>query len=126
RSGAVNHLEEPLQKVARIDAAGCYQSLLEPVRRRNGTYYVEFFRAQGELSTIREFYEARKRRHPGFILNLLVHRIGRLGPEPGALAVWTVPTFASLAEIAEELDHVTEPVHLEAAGTYTDAGEEII
>jgi hypothetical protein len=126
RSGEADYLEQPLQKVARIDAAGCYETLLEPVPGRNGTYYAEFFRAQGELSAIREFYEGRMRRHQRFTLNLLVHRIGRLGPDPGALAVWTLPNFAALAEIADELDRVREPVQLQAAGTYTDVGQEII
>jgi hypothetical protein len=126
RSGAADHLEEPLQKVARIDAAGCYEALLDPVRGRGGTYYVEFFRAEGELSAIQAFYVARERRHQRLDLNLLVHRIGCLGPDPGGLAVWTLPNFASLSEIANELDGVREPIQLKAAGTYTDVGKEII
>ena len=126
RSGAAHHLEEPFRKVARIDAAGCYESLLEPVRGRNGTYYAEFFRVNGGLSEIRKFYEERTKQHQHITLNLLLHRIGRLGPEPGGLAVWTIPTFASLSEIAKELDGVHEPIQLEAVGTYTDVGREII
>jgi len=126
RSGAADYLEQPLQEVARIEAAGCYEALLEPVRGLNGTYYAEFFRAEGELSAIRNLYETRIKSHPSFILNLLVCRIGRLGPEPGGLAVWTVPDFAALSSIASELDHVREPIRLVAAGTYTDVGKEII
>ncbi len=126
RSGEADHLEEPFRKVARIDAAGCYEILLEPVRGRNGTYYAEFFRAKAELSAIRKLYQERTQRHQRFTLNLLVHRIGLLGPEPGGLAVWTIPNLAALSEIAKELDGVREPIQLEAAGTYTDVGKEII
>jgi hypothetical protein len=126
RSGAADHLEEPLQRVARIDAAGCYEALLGPVRARKGTYYAEFFRAEGESSAIQAFYKARRRQHQKFTLNLLVHRIGRLGPDPGGLAVWSLPNFAALSEIAAELDRVHEPIRLEAAGAYADVGQEII
>ena len=126
RSGAADHLEEPLQKVARIEAAGCYEALLPPVPGREGTYYAEFFRANGTSSAVRAFYEERKKRHRHLTLNLLAHRIGRLGPEPGGLAVWTLPNFAALSEIASELDGVSEPVRMEMAGAYSDVGKEII
>jgi hypothetical protein len=126
RSGAADHLEEPFRKVARIDAAGCYDALLEPVRARNGNYYAEFFKANGELSAIRSFYQERAKKHQNLTLNLLVHRIGRLGPEPGGLAVWTLPNFAALAEIARELDGVRQPIQLEAAGTYADVGKQML
>jgi hypothetical protein len=126
RSGEAEHLEDPFREVARIDVAGCYEPLLEPVRVRNGSYYAEFFRTDGPMSTVREFYEERAHRHRRFALNLLVHRIGRLGPEPGGLAVWTLPDFGALAEIAQELDRVKEPVELTAAGTYVDVGKEIL
>jgi hypothetical protein len=126
RSGEADHLEEPLQKVARIDAAGCYEALLEPVCGRKGIYYAEFFRAEAGSSAIREFHQARVKRHQGLTLNLLVRRLGRLGPDPGGLAVWTLPNFAALSEIADELNGVHEPIQLTTAGTYTDVGEEII
>jgi hypothetical protein len=126
RSGAADHLEEPFRKVARIDIAGCYETLLEPVRARNGSYYAEFFKATATWAAVRESYQERARQHPRLTLNLLVHRIGRLGPDPGGLAVWTLPSFAALGEIARELDGVDEPIQLKAAGTYADVGNEII
>ena len=43
RSGEADDLEQPFFQVARIDVAGCYDPLLEPVPARNGTYYAEFF-----------------------------------------------------------------------------------
>lgn len=126
RSGEVDPFEAPARRVSRIDAAGCYEPLLEPVAARGGTYYAEYFRARGELPPVRSFYEQRAQRHPRFTLNLLVHRIGRLGPEPGGLAVWTVPNFASLAEIVEELGAARGPIEVTAAGTYADIGQEIL
>ncbi|MBI4305863.1 MAG: hypothetical protein HY678_06040, partial [Chloroflexi bacterium] len=44
RSGEAAGFEDPFGEVARIDAAGCYEPLLEPVSANGGTYYAEFFR----------------------------------------------------------------------------------
>jgi hypothetical protein len=126
RSGEADPYEEPFRQAARIDMAGCYQDLFVPIPARNGIYYAEFFRIAGNHQAIRALFEARKNQHARFTLNLLVCRIGRLGPEPGGLAVWTLPDFAALTEIAEELDMVNQPVELMSAGTYMDVGQEIV
>ena len=126
RSGEADALEQPFFQVARIDVAGCYDPLLEPIPARNGTYYAEFFAARDTAATVRSFYESRAKQHPEFTLNLLVQRIGKLAPEPGGLAVWTIPDFAALDSVATELDEVNAPIRLAAAGTYADFGKEIL
>ena len=126
RSGEADALEQPFFQVARIDVAGCYDPLLEPVPARNGTYYAEFFAAHDTADAVRNFYESRAKQHPEFTLNLLVQRIGKLAPEPGGLAVWTIPDFAALDSVATELDGVNAPIKLFAAGTYADFGKEIL
>lgn len=113
-------------RVARIDVAGCYEPLLEPVPGRGRIYYVEFFRALQTASEVRNLFERRQREHKNFTLNLLIERIGRLAPDPGGLAVWTIPDFASLAEIAQELDESDGTIELVSAGTYAPIGSEIL
>ena len=113
-------------RVSKIEMAGCYDALIEPVRVRNANYYAEFFRATGKIADVQKFYQKRAEHYTDFKLSLLVHRIGRLGPDPGGLAVWTLPNFASLEKIARELDDIDDPVRLETAGTYMDVGQEIL
>jgi len=125
RAGAAERHEQLFRRVARIDAAGCYDALLEPVGARGGTYYLELFRPRGSADAIARSYEQRARGRP-LVLNLLAARIGRLGPEPGGMALWTIPSFAALDELARELDGAREPVELVAAGTYADTGREIL
>ncbi|HLZ09702.1 MAG TPA: hypothetical protein VKT80_14020 [Chloroflexota bacterium] len=126
RGGEAEIHENVFRKVATIEAAGCYRPLREPVRARGQTYYVEYFRPGTDSNQTSRFFEERARRHAGFTLNLLVERIGRLAPEPGGIAVWSIPTFAALASIASELDGLREPIELVAAGTYADVGQEIL
>jgi hypothetical protein len=125
REGAAERHERLFRQAARIDAAGCYDALREPIRARGGTYYLELFRPTGSADAIARFYEERTRDRP-LVLNLLARRVGKLGPEPGGLALWTIPSFAALEALARELDGVAEPVELIAAGTYADTGREIL
>jgi hypothetical protein len=126
-SGEAAHFEEPFKLAARIDAAGCYEPLLDPVAGRGGPYYAELFEAAPDVSrdAIRSFFEERRSRS-GLELNLLVERIGRLGPDPSCLAVWTVPSYGTLETVSRELDGVSEPIRLVNAALYADLGEEIL
>ncbi len=126
RSGKADGTEDPFQRVATIDAAGCYEPLIEPVVASRGTYYAEFFRMTADALRVADFFKKRTARHKSFTLNILVHQTGKLGPEPGGLAVWTIPDFASLAVIASELDGMVDPIELVSAGTYADVGREIL
>ena len=118
--------DSPLRRVARMDYAGCYEPLIMPMRAKRGIYYAEIFRPNKAGAAIRRFFEERAPNHRGFTLNLLVRRLGRLAPDPGGLAVWTLPNFAALGEIAEELEGVSEPVELVRSGVYVDVGEEVV
>jgi hypothetical protein len=126
-SGEASHFEEPFKLAARIDSAGCYEPLLEPVAGAGGPYYAELFEpALGDSAkAVRSFYEDRRTRS-GLTLNLLVERVGRLGPDPPGLAIWSIPAYGALGPIATELDGVTEPVRLVDAALYADLGREIL
>ena len=127
-SGAVSSFEEPFRLAARIDAAGCYEPLLEPVAGRGGPYYAEYFdvAAGASRDDVRAFFDQRRGRHQEFELNLLVDRIGRLGPEPRGLAIWSVPSYGALEGIARDLDVTIEPIRLVTTGLYADFGREIL
>jgi hypothetical protein len=126
RSGTDDHHERPARQVSRIDVAGCYTPLLPPVTAGNGIYYAEHFALTGTLEAVRELYLRRAAGRPELTLNLLAHRIGHLAPDPGGLALWTIPGFAALTPLATDLDGVASPLALRSAGTYHDTGEEIL
>lgn len=128
KSGVASHMEEPFHKVARIDVAGCYEALLEPVPGSKGPYYGEYFDvAPGAArDDVRAFYEERRASHGELELNLLVDRIGKLGPEPRGLAIWRAPSLGALEGIARELDGVESPIRLVSGAFYENLGEEEI
>ncbi len=139
RSGEADQIEKPFREVARIERAGCYEALLEPVRQsatsgptkassraQSGLYYAELFEPVGSHDEIRELYVKRAASHANLTLALCVVRIGKLAPDPGGLAVWTLPSYGALAAIACDLDGMSEPVRLTTAGVYNDVGKEIL
>jgi hypothetical protein len=142
RAGQADEIEKPFRELARIERAGCYDALLSPVRQpvtnesgerneantrpRGGIYYAELFEPVGSHDEIRELYANRASSHSKLTLALCAVRIGKLAPDPGGLAIWTLPSYAALAAIARDLDDVSAPVRLATAGVYNDIGREIL
>lgn len=142
RSGEADTIEKPFSEVARIERAGCYDALLDPVRQsstgnataqnqrnrgaRGGIHYAEFFEPIGSNDEIRALYSKRAAEHADVALALCAVRIGKLAPDPGGLAVWTLSSYGALATVARDLDSLTKPVRLATAGVYNDVGREIL
>ena len=126
-SGEADHLEETFRLAARIDTAGCYEPLLEPVQGRDGLYYGEYLDvAPGTgRDEVASFFDERRDRH-GLILNLLCDRIGGLGPDPRCLAFWTLPGWGALDDVVRDLDGLTAPVRLVHGSLYRDLGAETL
>jgi hypothetical protein len=127
-SGEATALEAPFMLAARIEHAGCYEPLREPVPGGKGPYYAEFFDFSEDSSRddVASFFAERVERHPDLTLNVLLDRIGKLGPDPRGLAFWELPGFAALDGVARDLDAVERPVLLVRAGLYAAFGHEIL
>lgn len=119
----------PFTAIGRIDVAGFYEPLLDPVPGAGGPlYYGEFFDlAEGSgREDVAAFYEERARTHPSRTLNLVADRIGRLGPDPRGVAFWQLDSYDAIEAAATELDEVRSPVQLVRAGLYADIGREVL
>jgi hypothetical protein len=117
----------PFRLAGSMDAAGCYEPLLEPRVGTAGRYYAEYFDLAPGASRddVRRLFEARASRHPQLELTLLIDRIGALGPEPRGLAVWSCSAWAGLDRLAREPDGMENPIRGVRGGLYADLGKEI-
>ena len=118
--------EATMSRVARVDFAGCYEALEPPIRAQGRIYYLERFVPSGSNDEVRSAYQGRARKHSSLQLNLLAVRMGKLAPDPGGIAVWSLLNFEALAGIVCELDGWTQPIQLTSAGAYVDIGDEIL
>ena len=127
-SGEADHLEETFRLAARIDTAGSYEPLLEPVQGRDGLYYGEYLEFEPGVTRdeVATFFAQRRDGKVGLTLNLLCDRIGSLGPDPRCLAFWTVPGWEALEDVVRDLDGVETPVRLVHGALYRDLGDETL
>lgn len=118
---------EPFRLAARMDAAGCYEPLIEPRAGTTGRYYAEYFDFVPDASRedVKAFYLARAGRHSELELSLLVDRLGTLGPDPRGLAVWSCTAWGDLDALVRELDGGEAPVRDVRGALYADLGHEI-
>ncbi len=129
RSGAVADLEAQTRAVSPIVDAGCYLELATPASGSGGPYYAEYFDFQAGASrgTVRAFYEDRRGRHDSLTLHLLCDRMGKLGPGPRGLAIWSAASYGGFADLVCELEDDTQaPVQVVMAGFYADTGTEVL
>jgi hypothetical protein len=127
-SGEADLIERPFTAVGRIDVAGFYEPLLEPIAGNGSVYYAEYFDVAPGASRddVTASFRARAAQRPERVLNLAADRIGKLGPDPRGIAVWQLPSFDDLDAIAVELDGAEAPIRLVRAGLYADIGEEVL
>jgi hypothetical protein len=128
RSGEIAAIEDPMEIAARLDTAGCYEPLVDPVQGVSGPYYAEFFDFADGASRqeVVDSYSQRRKAHDDLELHLLCDRIGHLGREPRGLAIWGLESYADLESIARDLDEVPEPVRLVDTALYANLGDEIL
>jgi hypothetical protein len=125
-SGAVDYMEGAAKLAFRIEMAGCYAPLLEPVAAGTGPYYGEFFSMSEQATTddVRTLYEHRRQQHNDLELHLLCYRIGLLAPEPGGLAIWGLPDYTALKGIATARIEQDGPIKVKTVGVYANVGSE--
>jgi hypothetical protein len=125
-----DNLELSFNAVGRIDEAGFYDALLEPIPGRGGPlYFAEFFHlADGATrDDVAGWFRGRAEAADTRVLNLAVDRIGHLGPDPRGLAFWQLASYEDIEPIARELvESEGAPIRMERAGLYADIGEEIL
>jgi hypothetical protein len=127
RSGAADAVQEPFQLAARIERAGCYDALTEPVASRSERFYAEFFDWQpgADRDAVIAAFSERTARHEDAELCVLLDRIGHLGPDPRGVAIWSLPAWSALERLAREMAP-EELVRTVAAGTYSVVGRETL
>lgn len=125
RAGEADALQEPFQLAARIERAGCYDALIEPVASPSERFYAEFFDWEPgtDSDAVRAYFEQRAAGDGQ--LCLLLDRIGHLAPDPRGVAIWSLPAWAGLEGLARGADPAG-PVRTVAAGAYSVLGRETL
>jgi hypothetical protein len=111
-----------------ISDAGCYDEVIEGPQAEGGLQYVEFLDlpAPAERAEVAEHFVRRAQRYADARLNLVVRRVGRLGPAAlGDMAVWTFPSYVALEAIVRDAPP-QGPFRPFTAGVYRAFGRETL
>ncbi len=120
--------EQASLKTLHLKHAGCYDVIVEGPKPGGGLHYVEFLDPGPELAdeAMAEHFTRRAEAHAHGVLNIVVRRIGLLGPRHiGDMAVWTFASYAAAEPIFRER-HAEGPLRPVQAGVYRRFGEEIL
>jgi hypothetical protein len=120
--------ERATHRAIHLQYGGCYDALVEtPAIDRGGLYCIEYFAAHSRIAEaeIAAHFRARAAAAKAARLDFLLRRIGRLGPEPGGLAVWTLADYRAL-EAFERARDDDDPFRPREVGIYRWFGQEIL
>ena len=126
--GLRNMHEMATLRALNLKEAGCYDEIVQGPEPREGLQFVEFFDFGAETGqdNVAEHFNRRAEKYEHATLNIVMRRIGLLGPARfGDMAVWTFPGYAALEEIARE-QHAEGPLRPHMVGVYRHFGSEIL
>jgi hypothetical protein len=123
-----DHGEKATHRAIHLQHGGCYDELVTgPAVDRKQLFCIEYFPTHSRNSNaeITAAYQARARRLPKAALSFLMRRIGRLGPGPGGIAVWSLADYVALEpfERARDDDDALRPTEV---GIYRWFGKEVL
>jgi hypothetical protein len=120
--------EKATHRAIHLRHGGCYDELvIDSAVDRSALFCIEFFPTHSRISNdeILLQHKARAAAHPRATLCFLLRRIGRLGPGPGGIAVWSFADYVALEpyERARDDDERLRPTDV---GVYRWFGREIL
>jgi hypothetical protein len=118
-----NRRSQAMHRAIHISRAGLYDALLQESDTAASLYVVEQCADRGGQGEVRAIFAERSARYAQPRLIFLLQRLGRLGPDPGLMAIWGAPSWSA----AEPLIGTPERTDLDLVevGIYRRFGEEV-
>jgi hypothetical protein len=120
--------EKATHRAIHLQYGGCYDELVStPAVERDGLYCIEYFAAHSRTPSaeVERHFRARGSAGSAGRLDFLLRRIGRLGPEPGCIAVWTFADYRTLEAFERDRDD-DDPFRPAQVGVYRWFGRETL
>lgn len=123
----LNRRSNAMHRAIHIQRGGLYDEVAEVLPVGEGVHYIEYFDAHPavENAAVAKVFQDRAHRHAKGTLNLVLRRIGLLGPDPAHLAVWTFPSHAALDDVLRDQPE-GGPACMVTAGVYRRLGNEVL
>lgn len=127
-----NHRSVAMHRAVHVQRAGLYDELLldladSRARDENLNWYIEYFDAAASESdaAIRGAFNTRAAEDRDVKLELLLRRVGALGPDPAHLAVWSSTKFEHFERLIRSSPQANG-AQIKLAGLYRHIGNETV
>ena len=127
-----NYRSVAMHRAVHVQRAGLYDELVVELadsraRDESLSWYIEYFDAAASESdaTIRDVFNKRAAEYRNVKLELLLRRVGVLGPEPAHLAVWSSAKFEQFEGIIRSAPQASG-AQIKLAGLYRHLGNETV
>jgi len=120
--------ERATHRAIHLQYGGCYDEVITgPAVDRAKLFCIEYFPAHSATppAEVLRRHKARAETETEATLNFVLRRIGRLGPDPGGLAVWSFADYAALEGFERRRDD-DDPLRPTSVGIYRWFGKEIL
>jgi hypothetical protein len=125
-----NHRSVAMHRAVHVQRAGLYDELLLELadgraRDKDLNWYIEYFDAAASETdaAIRDTFNKRASEFRHVKLELLLRRVGMLGPDPANLAVWSTSQFENFERLIRSAPE-ERGVQVKLAGLYRHLGDE--
>lgn len=125
---ALDRPEQATFRAIHLARGGCYDEVVEgPPVDRDGLICIEYFAAPESTpdEEVAAHFTTRAMAHAGADLNFVLRRIGRLGPNPGCLAIWTFADYVAM-EPFQRTSLGDDPYRPDETGVYRWMGRDIL
>ncbi len=126
-AGLTDAHELATHRAIHLQHGGCYDELVVNAKAdRQALFIIEYFPVPSSVDSDDAVKHFKKRAKAASAkLDFLLRRIGRLGPEPSGLAVWSFPDYETLEPFERARDDA-DPFRPDRVGVYRWFGREVL
>jgi hypothetical protein len=120
-----NRRSSAMHRGIHVQRAGLYDETVARGPYDQQNWYLEYFDATASNESVKQLFSARAAAHSQVGLEMVLSRVGALGPDPAHIALWSAGRFEDferLARSASECDGAS----IKVAGLYRPTWKEIV
>jgi hypothetical protein len=120
-----NRRSSAMHRGIHVQRAGLYDETLArgPYDKQN--WYIEYFDTTSSHESVKKLFLARAAAHSQVDLEMVLSRVGALGPDPAHIAVWSAARFEEFEQLARSAS-ACDGASIKAAGLYRPTWKEIV
>ena len=122
-----NRRSSAMHRGIHVQRAGLYDELVSQGPYDKENWYLEYFDAQASATqeSVEKLFRDRAKAHSEVHLEMLLLRVGALGPEPANIAVWSAAQFKDFERLARSAP-ASAGASIDVAGLYRQHWKEIV